>query len=847
MDRECETMKHFNKSIVLILFMITADVSISKNTEPSENTCVDEPQTVAEAFITTNNNVEKNGFCGLTKNVALRSTGDEDASVVAGGEFATATSVSRNGLAGGGAIGYAPCIGDAELLEISGRVERNRLDYASQRQHVREATPAKFSFYPVAGRLYQDLFINNFVDLDPSSGILDWDCTNFTYNGHDAHDVDIGGFAEQAIGVPIFAALDGVVAGTNDGCDDMNKCPGAPCSSCANYVIIDHAGGRRTIYYHMKKGSIAVSNGQHVRAGEQIGLVGSSGNSSNPHLHFATYDDGRVVEPNAGPCRPGESEWIHQTLIERNLYVRDFGLTYEDMSSFPGFPNQFPRSGQIALSDPFIHIWALLANLPANSSWRIRFQRPNGTIVFDTGTVSFQGGNNPFYRSSWWRWQYNIFDMHQVAGTWHIELSINGAVLVEAPIEVRVSRTSDFNRPPAPITISLQPSTPSADDVIVCFVDTDLVLDDLDYDIVRYRYVWTVHGQIVRDVETASRSDVIPHDLVSVRSTVTCEVTPSDGKATGLLASISAMIEGTDPDPPIVENVLAIPVRDFQVTVEAKVDGRHPQYNLGSEFGYVIDDIQGKTLYLLRGVTYRIHVNDTVSHPFYISTSPIGAGAEETTNGVGGDGNFIDNGTLEFTPNANTPKLLYYQCQNHPNMGWKIYILDAPAAQLITTENGASSTLNLTLSSMPSQNVTITVASNNTSEGVVDETNVIFTPANWDVAQPITIRGVNDSLTDGSRSYGITINTSSIDAAFDGLTEELTAVNLDGTGLMQFQSIDIDGNGQFDALTDGLLIMRYLFGFRDSSLVEGAIGPNSGRDSAADIQDYLSTLMPFGY
>ena len=53
-------------------------------------------------------------------------------------------------------------------------------------------------------------------------------------------------------------------------------------------------------------------------------------------------------------------------------------------------------------------------------------------------------------------------------------------------------------------------------------------------------------------------------------------------------------------------------------------------------------------------------------------------------------------------------------------------------------------------------------------------------------------------------------------------------------------ALDIDGNGQVDALTDGLLIMRYLFGLRDASLITGAVGPGATRTTAFDLETSLS-------
>ena len=56
--------------------------------------------------------------------------------------------------------------------------------------------------------------------------------------------------------------------------------------------------------------------------------------------------------------------------------------------------------------------------------------------------------------------------------------------------------------------------------------------------------------------------------------------------------------------------------------------------------------------------------------------------------------------------------------------------------------------------------------------------------------------------------------------------------------------LDIDGNGAADPLTDGLLLIRYLFGLREASLISGAIAPNAARTTAPDIENYIQSLMP---
>ncbi len=181
--------------------------------------------------------------------------------------------------------------------------------------------------FPVGQPELIDQFIG--VDHDPEvqqGGASAAICTSYDgrvfpwcYDEHRGSDYILaGGFDTMDAGsATVVAAADGVVVDTHDGEYDRCHidgtevtCDGFP--MVANQVTIDHGDGVVAKYWHLKRDSLLVQVGDVVACGDSLALIGSSGLSSFPHLHFQVEVDGGVVDPYAGEHSQPETWWEEQ-------------------------------------------------------------------------------------------------------------------------------------------------------------------------------------------------------------------------------------------------------------------------------------------------------------------------------------------------------------------------------------------------------------------------------------------------------------------------------------------------------------------------------------------------------
>ena len=116
------------------------------------------------------------------------------------------------------------------------------------------------------------------------SGFFIWPANNQFLSGYDFTSIHRGLDIDGDMGDPLYAVDNGVVvyAGPNS-------------RGYGNLVVIDHGNGWQSLYAHMSQWNVAC--GQSVFQTNLIGLVGNTGNSSGPHLHFELRFNGALVNP----------------------------------------------------------------------------------------------------------------------------------------------------------------------------------------------------------------------------------------------------------------------------------------------------------------------------------------------------------------------------------------------------------------------------------------------------------------------------------------------------------------------------------------------------------------------
>ena len=253
---------------------------------------------------------------------------------------------------------------------------------------------------PIDCRMGERCFVQNYVDHDPSPDRRDYTCGRLSYDGHTGTDIRLPDYPAMRLGVAVRAAATGVVRATRDEMDDIDMREADPASlrnrGGGNTVILDHGDGWQTIYAHLRRGSVAVKPGERVEAGQTLALVGLSGLTMFPHVHFEVRHGSTIIDPFIGAdgsiaadCHTPRTPLWSAKAADALAYHESGGLS-AGFAAAPPDPektrkgaNRADTLGQGA--DTLIYWVDVLGTLAGDEAW-FRIVSPKGMVLSERMT-----------------------------------------------------------------------------------------------------------------------------------------------------------------------------------------------------------------------------------------------------------------------------------------------------------------------------------------------------------------------------------------------------------------------------------------------------------------------------
>ena len=258
--------------------------------------------------------------------------------------------------------------------------------------------------------------VQNYVD----HGGRDYRCGSLTYGGHKGTDIRILDLDAFSSGVPVLAAARGRVRAIRDNMSDVSiRAPGAPSVAgreAGNSVVLEHGDGWETQYAHLRLGSVKVRAGDYVEPGDVLGVVGLSGQTEFPHLHFEVRRFGQAVDPFLGTeggasCSAGSAPlWTaraRQWLEYRASGVLDAGISGAEPVLANGELDRAKLQPLSRASGAAI-FWAQIYGLQQGDVQEIRLLAPGGKVIAEkripvtrnlAQSLAYIGGSRRFF--SW--------------------------------------------------------------------------------------------------------------------------------------------------------------------------------------------------------------------------------------------------------------------------------------------------------------------------------------------------------------------------------------------------------------------------------------------------------------
>lgn len=259
-----------------------------------------------------------------------------------------------------------------------------------QAQTAEPPTDAPRFALPIDCTLGEDCFILLYPDRDPSPQAVDFGCGRQTYDGHKGTDFGIASEKRMAEGVEVLASAPGRVLRARDGVSDRRitdptQKDDVDGIECGNGIVIDNGNGWETQYCHLRNGSVVVEPGMQVEAGTVLGMVGTSGAASFPHVHLSVRYQGEVVDPfvgaNAAPgCGVARNSLWAQPLDYTPTGAIDAGFSDRAPTMDDLWDGRF-RETALAKQIPAILFWVHTYGVLEGDRYQFKLTAPNGEVV----------------------------------------------------------------------------------------------------------------------------------------------------------------------------------------------------------------------------------------------------------------------------------------------------------------------------------------------------------------------------------------------------------------------------------------------------------------------------------
>ena len=266
-----------------------------------------------------------------------------------------------------------------------------------------------------------------FVDQNAAVGpFLDWNCGVRSYDQHRGTDIftwPYGWLSMDLSRLEVIAAAPGTILVRADGNADRS------CSASganANLIVIQHADGSTAVYVHFKNGSVTPKQvGEAVATGEYLGVVGSSGSSTGPHLHFEVHDSGTfpgpLLDPYDGLCEALTlgSLWAQQPAYRQPTI--NHASTGFAAPVIPACPTQeTPNEKRLFTNGDPIYFRTYMRDLTPAFPLVLAVHRPDGSLYQSTNYTATQD-----YNAVWFSWNNPGFG-GGAAGRWTFDVTLAG-------------------------------------------------------------------------------------------------------------------------------------------------------------------------------------------------------------------------------------------------------------------------------------------------------------------------------------------------------------------------------------------------------------------------------------